>query len=452
MQNKKILTVPDATNFYGRMAGISLGILLLTVLLTIYPKTAISFPKPEDDIVFEATPKNRNALYDLNEKIGYKVDIKNNLVTPQEGTVGYAILDRKNNVLDKGTIDIKLNKGEQKRLVLDMPAQASGFYHLNITINVTEYDDTLKRVFGVNTKAIKSITPKPSDFDKFWQNGVDSLRKIPLRSVVTIQPGMERDGLNCYLIEVQSWGNVVVRGWLTLSKKAKPGKKIPVWLVVPGYGGTGVKPIYGNDDLAVLAFNVRGQGNSKDVINPSKKGYLTADIQNRYKYILRGAIFDVIRAVDFIDSRPELDVNNIICSGGSMGGYLSLAASSLDSRIKICSANNPVFCDYRSLVGSTDWPMQQIQEYGIQQRIPLVKILNNLDYFDLKNFVSNLQCEALIGISFLDPLAPPYNEYTMLNNIKGKYQLFVYPTLAHEVPPPLFKYLSQWMMDQFGMF
>ncbi len=428
--------------------------LLFAILLFANSTTAMCFQHEEDDIVFVATPKKKTALFDKGEKIVYRVDVKNNLNTTQQGTVGYIVTDLKDKVLDTGTVDVKLNKGASKDYTLSMPAQKTGFYKLNLTINVSEYDDTLRRVFGVNTPDIRSSTPKPADFDKFWQTSVDSLKKIPLRTVVTLQPNMERDGLDCYLVEVQTWGNITVRGWLTMSKKAKPGRKLPVWLVVPGYGGTGVKPIYGNDDLAVLAFNVRGQGNSKDIINPSKDGYLTTDINNRDKYIYRGAIMDVIRAVDFIESRPELDVNNIICSGGSMGGYLSIAACSLDKRIKICSANNPVFSDWRSLAGNAEWPMSAIQKYSTQMRIPMQSILGNLDYYDLKNFAYQLECEALIGISLLDPLAPPYNEFVMLNNIKNKnnYKLFVYPNLTHEVPPPLFKYLSQWMMDQFGMF
>ena len=428
--------------------------MLFALALLVVQSKPVAAQHVEDDIVFEASPKKKNALFDKEERVVYKVDVKNNLDTTQDGTIGYIVMDLKNKVLNKGTLDVKLKKGESKDYTLEMPSQATGFYNLHITINITEYDDTIRRVFGVNTDAIRSTTPKPSDFDKFWQSSVDSLKKIPLRTIVTLQPAMERDGLNCYLIEVQSWGNVTVRGWLTMSKKAKPGAKLPVWLVVPGYGGVGVKPIYGNNDLAVLSFNVRGQGNSKDVVNPSKDGYLTTDLNSRDKYIYRGAIMDVIRAVDFIESRAELDVKNVICSGGSMGGYLSIAACSLDKRIKICSANNPVFCDYRSLVGSKEWPMNTIQKYSTQMRIPMPLILGNLDYYDLKNFSYNLECEALIGVSLLDPLAPPFNEFVMLNNIKKKseYKLFVYPNLAHEVPPPLFKYLSQWMMDQFGMF
>jgi cephalosporin-C deacetylase len=193
-------------------------------------------------------------------------------------------------------------------------------------------------------------------------------------------------------------------------------------------------------------------GNSRDKISPTEDAYVTVGIESRYKYIYRGVIMDCIRGIDYICSRKDMDADNILCSGASMGGYLSIAVSSLDKRIKLCSANNPVFCDYRSLAGSKEWPMKSIVKYTSQRHIAMDKVLNNLDYYDLKNFAPNLQCKALIGIGLLDNLAPAYNEYVMLGNLKNKYKLFVYPNLAHEVPPEIYAYLSNWMMDEFALF
>ncbi|MCJ8211889.1 acetylxylan esterase [Mucilaginibacter sp. RS28] len=407
----------------------------------------------EDDITFEAEPGKKDALFDENEKIVYKVSIRNNTQDKQTGSVGYTILSNNGDkVISQKSVEVTLKKDDSKSVTLSMPAQEAGFYKLNLTINVTDYDDTIRRVFGVSPKKIRSTTEKPADFDVFWRDARDSLARVPMEAKVTLMPNMEKGNTSCYLVEMKSYDNLLVRGWLTIAKNRKPGDKFPVWLVVPGYGGTGVKPIYGSTELAVFAFNCRGQGNSKDKINPTKEGYLTTGIESRYKYIYRGAIMDCIRAVDFIFSRPELDSKNIIISGGSMGGYLAIATASLDKRIKLCSANNPVFCSYRDLVGNKDWPMSDFMKYSKARRLPLEKILKTLDYYDLKYFSPNLTCPSLIGISLLDNLAPPYNEYVMLNNIKAKYKLFVYPNLGHEVPPPLFTYLSNWMMDEFGMF
>lgn len=427
--------------------------LVVVVWLVLFcPFYSFAQDHAEDDIVFIATPAKKDALFSKGEKISYIVDVKNNLDAQQTGTVGYIISTMQDKVLNQGSVDISLKKNDSKKVTLSIPSQSAGFYKINLLINVTEYDDTLKRVVGVDVKNIKSQTPKPADFDQFWQITKDSLALIPMSPKVTLQPGMEKNGIACYLVELKSWNNITIRGWLTMTKKLKPGRKLPIWLVVPGYGGYGVSPIYGSEDFAVLALNIRGQGNARDRINPSKEGYLTTDIENRYKYIFRGAIMDVLRGVDFIASRPDLDQSNIVCSGASMGGFLSIASASLDKRIKICSAFNPIFSDFRSMTGSTEWPMKNIEEYSAVRRIPMNKILSNIDYYDLKNFADNLKCNSLMGISLLDNLAPAQNSFVMVNNLTNKNKLFIYPNLAHEVPQTIFGYLSDWMIDVFGMF
>ncbi|WCT11637.1 acetylxylan esterase [Mucilaginibacter jinjuensis] len=416
--------------------------------------TRVVAHQQDDEFGFTAQARKKDALFNLNEKVEYSVDIKNT-EDAQKGTLGYAILSRDNKVLSQDSKPIELKKDESTTQTLKMPGQSTpGLYTLYIIIHLTDYDDTIRRAFAVDVKNIKSDTPKPEDFDEFWASTREELRKVDPQWKMTIQPNMEKDNTSVYLIEGRSLGNLLVRGWLTIKKNRKPHEKFPVWLVVPGYGGIGVKPIYGSTEIAVLSFNVRGQGNSRDVVHPTKEAYLTTDIENKTKYVYRGAIMDCIRAMDFISTRPELDSTNVIISGGSMGGYLAIAAASLDKRIKLCSANNPVFSDYRALVGSKDWPMSDFVKYIKARHVPLDKLLNVLDYYDLKNFAPNLKCPSLIGISLMDNLAPPYNQYVMLNSINKntKYKLFVYPELGHEVPPSLFAYLSNWMMDQFAIF
>ncbi|WP_345953706.1 acetylxylan esterase [Mucilaginibacter sp. PAMB04168] len=441
---------------------VSLGALLLICSVSVskpikgrlaIKAAPISITIDEEEVTWDAKPSKKEAIYGANERIVYNVEVKNGLKENQEGTLSCLISTFDDKEVGRSSINVNIGKKSTKRFDLKLPGQEAGFYKVNVMINVTEYDDTIRRVVGIDPKQIKSGHAKPADFDAFWESTKQELAKVAPHFKMTEQPNLEKDNTSVYLIEGKSLGNITVRGWLTIKKNRKPNEKFPVWLVVPGYGGVGVKPIFGSTELAVLSFNVRGQGNSSDVVRTTKVGYLTTDIESRNRYVYRGAIMDCIRAMDFVCSRPELDSNNVIISGGSMGGYLAIAAASLDSRIKLCSANNPVFCDYRALAGNKDWPMSDFVKYSKAHRLPMEKIFATLDYFDLKNFSYNLKCQSLIGISLLDNLAPPANEYAMLNNIESKkYKLFVYPELAHEVPPSLFTYLSNWMMDQFGIF
>jgi cephalosporin-C deacetylase-like acetyl esterase len=404
-----------------------------------------------DEVSIQEEPAVKDAIFKASKKVTYTIDVQNYYNNTQEGHIGYQINTTDDKLISAESFVIKLGPKSSKKVTLDMPGQESGFYKVNFTINVTDYDDTIKRVFGVSPEHIKSNTPKPADFEEFWENSKKELAKVEPNFRMEEQPELERDGTDVFLVEMQSLDNITIRGYLTIRHDRRPNEKFPVWILVPGYGLTGVKPIYGSSEVAVLSLNVRGEGNSRDKIAPTRIGYLTTNIENKLKYIYRGAIMDCIRGIDFVCSRPELDSKSIIYAGGSMGAYLSLIAASIDKRVKLCSANNPVFSDYRSL-GYDVWPMRDIKQYAEDNSLDLEAILNNLDYFDLKNFTPKLRAKTLLGISLLDNSAPPYNEYVMINAMPNKNKMFIYPNLGHEVPPSLFSYLSLWMMDNFGLF
>src|SRR5438309_9219452 len=136
------------------------------------------------------------------------------------------------------------------------------------------------------------------------------------------------------------------------------------------------------------------QGNSREFYSPRKEEYVVHHIEDKNKYVMRGVIMDCVRAMDFIYSRPEFDHDHIFVKGGSMGGFLALATASLDHRVNLCSAQSPIFADIRNLVKRVDFPINYINMYlKIQPGLTLNKVLDNLDYFDAKNFAPNIKCK-----------------------------------------------------------
>ena len=158
---------------------------------------------------------------------------------------------------------------------------------------------------------------------------------------------------------------------------------------------------------------------------------------------------DCVRAVDFICSRPELDNTQIFASGGSIGGFLSLALASIDHRIALCSADNPAFADFRDFSESNQFPMESFKRYAREHSMNFNNMLSTLDYYDLKNFVPNLKCDVVTGIGLLDQYAPPYPSMAMYNAIPTKKKLFIFPNLAHEVGPEIGNYVGKWMYYTF---
>jgi cephalosporin-C deacetylase-like acetyl esterase len=97
--------------------------------------------------------------------------------------------------------------------------------------------------------------------------------------------------------------------------------------------------------------------------------------------------------------------------------------------------------------------MVSIKKYvATQPGLTMDKVLSNLDYFDGKNFASNITCPTIMGIGLLDPFAPPNNEYATYNNIRGRKRIMVFKDLAHEISGKYKELEGRWMRDAFALF
>ncbi|MES2376504.1 MAG: acetylxylan esterase [Bacteroidota bacterium] len=405
----------------------------------------------EGEITTMLIPANKNAFFD--EKAKYTFEVKNTTANDQVGKVSYTVSTETGKLLRGDSIKVKIGKKSVEKYNFEIPGNGVGFYKLNFMINVSDYDDTTKKVFGIKPEQIVSQHKKPLDFDSFWQTTKDELAKVKPNFKVTPMPKMDKDNRHVYLIEMQSLGNMTIRGWMTVPITKNKNRKFSVLLGLPGYQ-VNLDPLMGIDeDLAIITLNVRGQGNSRGPVNTRRDEFIFYHIENKNKYVMRGVIADCLRTIDFIYSRPELKHDQILASGGSMGGFLAIATASLDKRIRLCSAQNPILCDVRNLVDEVDWPMSSIKKYiGTQPGLTLDRVLDNMDYFDAKNFASNLKCPTIMGIGLLDPFAPPNNEYAAFNNIKPSKRMMVFKDLAHEISTAYKELEGRWMRDTFALF
>lgn len=383
----------------------------------------------------------------------YTFTVKNATDAPQTGTVSYIALTPAGGTVAKESRKVSLSKHSNTSFDFTIPEQKPGFYKINFMINVSDYDDTTRRVFGIRPEEIQSQHGRPADFDSFWQTTKSELAAVNPQFKMTEKADQETENRKVYLIEMRSLDNITVRGWLTIPKTTIKNRRFTTLLALPGYQ-VDLKPMLGeDDDIAIITLNVRGQGNSRDVIHPKRPDYISLNAEDKNKYVLRGAIMDCIRAIDFIYSRPELDPKRIEVSGGSLGGFFAAAVAGLDNRVQLISSQNPILSDIRNLADQEDWPMYDLHKYAGEKGVKFDKVLDNLDYFDIKNFAQNIQTPILLGIGLLDHLAPPNNEYAFYNLIPGKYRrIMVFKDLGHEVATTYVLKDGHMMRDKFGLF
>jgi cephalosporin-C deacetylase len=427
-------------------------VLGLTCLLTINRangKTPVH--KIDDEVSTTLIAGSKDAIF--SSRASYTFNLKNTTDAPQTGTVSYIATTPAGLTVAQETRQVKLSKHSSAGYDFTIPAQKPGFYKINFMVNVSDYDDTTRRVFGIRPHEIQSEHGRPADFDSFWQSTKAELAAVKPDFKMIEKTDQSTENRKVYLIEMKSLDNITVRGWLTIPKTTVKNKRFTTFLALPGYQ-VDLKPMLGqDDDIAILALNVRGQGNSRDVIHPKRLEFISLNVEDKNKYVLRGAIMDCIRAIDFINSRPELDPKRIEVSGGSMGGFLAAAVAGLDSRAQLISSQNPILSDIRNLTDQEDWPMYDLRKYAGEKGYKFDKILDNLDYFDIKNFAQNIQTPILLGIGLLDHLAPPNNEYAFYNLINKKYRdIMVFKDLGHEVPMVYVLEEGHRMRDKFGLF
>ena len=179
---------------------------------------------------------------------------------------------------------------------------------------------------------------------------------------VRIERDEETDQYTIDRIEFTAEPGEVVPGYLLLPKDRSP--PFPVMICLQGHSpGMHISvgrartdrdraSIEGGRDLAVqavahgwaaLAIEQRGFGERAEAGVACRDASLRALHCGRP--ITGGRVLDVMRAIDFIESRPDLDQTRIGCMGNSAGGTVTFYAACVDPRIRLAVVSC-AFCTF----------------------------------------------------------------------------------------------------------
>ncbi|RVU00533.1 hypothetical protein EOD41_11050 [Mucilaginibacter limnophilus] len=410
----------------------------------------------EGEILLKIKPSVKTAVFNDND-IVYNVNIKSTYKIKQDGKVSYLLRDAFGKTMHTAAKEVKIGPHGGTSLSFKLPPQAAGFYDLSFRFNLDAYDDTVRNVFGVKPEQIIPKLSKPADFNDFWKRTKDSLKKIAPNFTVVEQPSLSTKDIKVYLVQMRSWGNVTIKGWLTIPNK-RP-KKLPIRYRVPGYLVT-MEPSMMEDDFAVLQLNVRGNGNAKDAINTHGIQYNLYNINDKDRYVYRAVYMDCIRGLDFLYSHANLglDTSRISIDGGSQGGALAIVVAALDKRIKLVTTEVPLYADMHNAYAITKemfpgklTPVGYMVNYVKQNRgFTDQRLFRTWDYFDPLNFAPLVKCPVLMGIGLLDELCPPQCSYGLFNKLStAKKEIWVTPDKGHEVDGNYYRYQAQWLREYF---
>lgn len=328
---------------------------------------------------------------------------------------------------------------------------APGFYRATVAVESKMGNKEHKFNFGCEPEKIVSPADPQPDFAEFWQRAKAELKTVDPQFKMIRIDSLCTDKHNTYLVEMRSLGNALIRGWYQVP--VKPGR-YPAVMQVQGYSST-IVPSYINygEDLIGFGLNIRGHGNSKDDVNPGFPGYLQYNLEDKEKYIYRGAYMDCVRGVDFLCSRPEVDASRIAVEGASQGGALTFATAALNNdRIAVCAPQVPFLSDFRDYFKVAVWPANEFIAYvETEKKLTWDQVFYTLSYFDIKNLAPMIRAPLLMGVGLMDDVCPPHINFAAYNNVSGEKKYIVYPQAGHGLPQDFYYAKMDWIRAKFGM-
>ena len=368
-------------------------------------------------------PYHASGIYDVGETVGWTVTP--GPVTP---TYAYKWTIRRNNavVLREGKLDLSSGKdkieitGEQPEMIYvaiepsanrvadaSAPGVAAGYVGGN-----TGRNNGLYAVGAAVAPAKLGLsTPRPDDFDAFWEGKLAAQAKVPINPVLTpVQTDVADVELSIF--ELDALGSQT-HGYI--AKPAKEGK-FPGLLQLQ-YAGVYALNARGAAQRAAegwLFINV----DSHDKLPSDASGYIPRNYQaigntDREKSYFLNMYLRDSRAPDYLLTRPDWDGKTIVLTGGSMGGQQSLALAGLrPGKITAVLVCVPAGADtngdlHGRKAGYPNWPSDNPD------------VMKTALYFDTVNFAPRIKVPVLAGMGFIDTISPPAGVWTALNQIPG---------------------------------
>jgi len=280
----------------------------------------------------------------------------------------------------------------------------------------------------------QSIAATPSDtlaanITAFWNMTKQRLAAEPIDAVVT--PTKEALPYHTYKVKLRGLNGVYFYVMMSVPVQGEaPAKPWPVIITTCGYGvtaGQGIMLSECQRGYVILQVYPRGQGMSDEFYKiQGDKLTMNGDKPDGAYY--QGCYADVIRAIDFAMTRPEIDHNRIALMSTSQGGGICLAVASLDSRVKALVAHVPFLCNMRMAATMPSLVKTVLDKH---HKYDNATYLSTLDYFDPYNLVQNIKCPVLMSAGGKDVLCPEPTILSVYNRLKTKKKIKLYPNLPH---------------------
>jgi cephalosporin-C deacetylase len=262
---------------------------------------------------------------------------------------------------------------------------------------------------AVSPSKIGLSTPRPPDFDAFWDAKLAAQAKIAINPTLT---PVESDipGIEESIFVLDALGSKV-HGYI--AKPARTGK-FPAIIQLQYAGIYALDPHWAaqraSDGWLVINVDAHDKLPS-DASGDIPKSYVAIGNTDREKSYFLNMYLRDSRALDYLLTRPDWDGKTIVLTGGSQGGQQSFALAGLrPDKITAALVCVPAGADtngdlHGRKAGFPNWPADNPE--AMQTAL----------YFDPVNFASRMKAPMMAGIGFIDTVSPPAGIWTALNQV-----------------------------------
>lgn len=307
---------------------------------------------------------------------------------------------------------------------------------------------------GFEPEKIRPTAVDPADFDEFWKRGKDDLAKLPIDARLTALPEYSTPKVNVFHVSIQNVGSngATSRFYGILCEPTAEGR-FPAILNVPG---AGVRPYRGMAEMAEKGFITFQVGIHGIPVNLDPQlydslrfaaldGYWTFGLDSRDRYYYRRVYLGCVRANDFLVSHAKYDGRNLVVTGGSQGGALSIVTAALDPRVTGLAAYYPALADLTGYLKGRagGWPHMFRSE-----KDPTLRLREKIEtsgYYDVVNFARRVRVPGYYSWGYNDETCPPTSMYSAYNVIPGRKELLLALETGHGTVPEQVELVNRWI-------
>jgi len=292
-----------------------------------------------------------------------------------------------------------------------------------------------------------SLVPASRDeINAFWKKTLAELALVPIDAQVS--PLKEVLPYRTYSIVVRSLDSVMIAGTLSVPVQGEgPAKPWPVIVTTCGYSGRGqgVQLSECQRGYVILQVYPRGQGESEEYfkLKGDKVATLLTSPEDAY---YRAGYMDIIRMIDYVITRSDIDPGRIALVSTSQGGGIALAVAAIDSRVKAVVAHVPFLCNFRM---AATIPKSLVKVLLDRHQANHEASLRTLDYFDPFYLAPRIRVPVLMSAGGKDELCPVKTIESVYTRIHSRKKLKIYPLLPHTTCLDFYNITWSWLDKNF---